>query len=199
MNRKELGYAARKVLHVAFNISIGVIILLVPLEWIKPLTVAGFVLILIFESLRLKTRAKSLVQETVGMLFKKEEAIEYSGLFWVGVGALIIALFANPIAISYGFFILALADTAASLAGKAWGHKPFYLNKTWVGSAMFFAIAFLITAFFITLGHFVLPAYTTALLLALLLTLAEAFAYPFDDNFIVLVVATFLMNLALKL
>jgi acyl phosphate:glycerol-3-phosphate acyltransferase len=189
-----LGYWARKILHLFINGGIAVAALLVTPALVKPLTVAGFIAVLMFESIRLKTEAKKLVQDAVGPLFKSEEAIEYSGLFWAAVGALIIALFAQPLAISYGFAILAVCDSMASVVGKLAARRPFFRNKTLPGSIACFIGAFAVTSAY---GYFLglaLPMVPLALGAAGIITLVEVFSFPFDDNFTVIITASFLLH-----
>lgn len=189
-----LGYWARKILHLVINTVIAVAALLVSPDWIKPLVVAGFVLVLVFESVRLKTEAKKIVEEAVGPLFKTEEAIEYSGLFWAAVGALIIALFAEPLAISYGFAILAVCDSFASMVGRLAGRRPFFRNKTLPGSITCFIGAFVVSAFYVYAFSLPLPWLAVSLGAAGIITLMEVFSFPFDDNFTIIISASFLMH-----
>lgn len=189
-----LGYWARKILHLLINGGIAIAALLVAPSLVKPLTVAGFIAVLMFESIRLKTEAKKLVQDAVGPLFKSEEAIEYSGLFWAAVGALIIALFAQPIAISYGFAILAVCDSMASIVGRLAGRRPFFRNKTLPGSIACFIGAFVVTAAYAYFLSLPLPMLPLALGAAGIITLVEVFSFPFDDNFTVIITASFLLH-----
>lgn len=193
---KSLGFWARKIMHVSMNGTIAVLALFVPAMAIRPLTVVGFVLVLVFESLRLKTRAKQYVEDAVGPLFKQEEALDYSGLFWAAVGALIIAQFASQSAYSYGFAILALCDASAATVGKLLHRKPFYLGKTVPGSLMCFVVAFAIS--FGYASAFVLPVspYAFAAIMASVITAIEIFSYPFDDNFLILVAAAYGFEIA---
>lgn len=193
----SLGFWARKILHFVVNAAIAVAALLVDPKLIKPLTVVGFILVLMFESIRLKTAAKHIVHDTVGPLFKTEEAIEYSGLFWAAVGALIIALFAQPLALSYGFAVLAVCDSFAGMVGKALSRRPFYRNKTLPGSVTCFVCAFFISVLYVTAFHLPLPLWSFSLGAAGIVTLMEVFSFPFDDNFTVILTASFLLHIVL--
>ena len=115
---KTLGFWARKVLHLLLNGSIAIAALLISPDWIKPLTVVGFIAVLVFESARLKTKARRFVHEAVGPLFKREESSSILACFDC-CRALIVALFAEPLAYSYGFAVLAIADFAAAAVGRS--------------------------------------------------------------------------------
>lgn len=193
---KSLGFWARKVLHFFVNGGIAIAALSIPVEALRPLTVVGFVLILVFESIRLKTRAKQYVHEAVGPLFKAEEALDYSGLFWASVGALIMALFASQQAYSYGFAILAVCDASAAIIGKWWGQKPFYMNKTFAGSAACLVAAFIVSFVYAQMFALPVPAMAFASSMALILTFIEVYCYPFDDNFLILVAAAYGFQIA---
>ena len=193
-----LGYWARKLLHFILNGAIAAAILFVPSDYVKPLLVAGFICILVFESFRLKTEAKKYVNDAVGTLFKLEEGVEYSGLFWGSLGALIIALFAEPIAISFGFAILALCDSFASMVGRLLDHRPFYRNKTLPGSITCFVCALVVSFIFVLGLSLPLPLWPFCFAVAAIITFVEVFSFPFDDNFTVIVTAAFLMHFALR-
>lgn len=195
--RKSLGFWARKVFHVGLNGCIAAAVLFLPAIAIPPLTVIGFVIVLVFESLRLKTRAKAFVQETVGPLFKAEEAVEFSGLFWAAIGALLIAQFAENAAYSFGFAILAVSDAGAAIVGKWSGVKPFYMNKSWPGSLACFLLAFLVAFFYAVFWLVSMPAFLFAIIVAAAVTAIEIFSYPFDDNFLIPIVSSYLFHLAL--
>ena len=194
--KTSLGFWARKIMHITMNGAIAVAAFYVPPFAIPPLTVIGFISILVFESLRLKTRARQFVQDTVGPLFKAEEAVEYSGLFWAGLGALVVAQFAAPPAYSFGFAILAVSDASAAVLGKLSGQKPFYMKKTAVGSCACFVAAFIVSLAYASVFPLAFPALVFAATVAGLVTLLEIFSYPFDDNFLILVVASYAFHLA---
>jgi dolichol kinase len=196
---KTLGFWARKLLHLSMNGTIAIAALLVQPAVLKPLSVVGFIILLIFESLRLKTRARQYVDDAVGPLFKQEEAVEYSGMFWIGVGALIVALFADPVAYSYGFAVLAIADTAAAMVGKHWPVKRYYRNKTVSGALACFTATALVTAAYIYYVPLPFPLIPSMVFMGGIITVLETFSHPFDDNFLILVVSSFLMSLALSL
>ncbi len=193
---KSLGFWARKIMHVTMNGSIAILALFVPAMAIRPLTVVGFVLVLVFESLRLKTRAKQFVEETVGPMFKKEEALDYSGLFWAAIGALIIAQFASQTAYSSGFAVLALCDASAATVGKLMHRKPFYLGKTIPGSVTCFIAAFAISFGYATAFQLPVSPFVFAGIMAIIVTAIELFSYPFDDNFLILVAAAYGFEIA---
>lgn len=196
---KTLGFWARKVLHLLLNGSIAIAALLISPDWIKPLTVVGFIGVLVFESVRLKTKARRFVHEAVGPLFKREESLEYSGMFWIAVGALIVALFAEPLAYSYGFAILAVADFAAAAVGRSWKSPRYYRNKTVAGALACFCFAAAVTAAFIIVSQLPFPILPSMVLMGGIVTILETFSHPFDDNFLILVSSSFVMSVALSL
>lgn len=195
---KQLGFWARKVLHILLNGTVAIAALFVPPQSLVPLTVAGFIAILLFELLRLKTEARRLVYDAMGPLFKKEEKVEYSGLFWAAIAALILSLFAQPLAYSYAFAILAVADSSAAIVGKAVHMKPFYRKKTAVGSFACFLAAASVTAVYIIVAQLPFPFLPSLILMGTLVAVLEMFSHPFDDNFLILVFSGFVMSLALN-
>ncbi len=193
---KSLGFWARKVLHLLLNGTIAVAALFLPADAIRPLTVAGFVFVLLFESIRLKTRAKQYLNNAVGPLLKAEESLDYSSLFWAAIGALIISQFASREAYSYGFAILAVCDAAAAIVGKLANQKPFYMNKTMAGSIACLVGAFAVSILYATVFALPVGAIAFAIPMAVLITAIELYSYPFDDNFLILVAAAYSFHLA---
>ena len=196
---KTLGFWARKLLHLFLNGCIAIAALFVTVPEMKTWTVLGFIAVLIFESVRLKTQYKQFLHETVGPLFKTEEALEYSGMFWAAVGALIIALFARPLAFSYGFAVLAVSDAGAAMVGRLWPYKPFYMNKTVSGAIACFVLSAAVTFVYLHFAHLAYPLLPSMVIMGSIVTLLELFSFPFDDNFLILVSTAFLMNMALGL
>ncbi|MFH1436141.1 MAG: diacylglycerol/polyprenol kinase family protein [Pseudomonadota bacterium] len=95
--------------------------------------------------------------------------------------------------------ILAFADPAATVAGKLWGRKKLIRNKSWVGTASFFAVAFVVTTVFLLLKapHLTLPLTLLASLTVSAIGAAtELLSYRIDDNLsipILVVVAAHLL------
>ena len=61
-------------------------------------------------------------------------------------------LFFRPIPVALGLSQIFIADAAAALMGKIWGHRKiiFSTKKTWVGSSTYFLSAFLISLFWVS-------------------------------------------------
>lgn len=184
-------------LHIVVNLLLAGVALFIPAKFIPSLAVAGFIAIFLFEFIRINTGAKKYVDETVGPLFKKKESFQASGLFWVAVAALIIALFAAPNEIAYGFAVLALADPAAAIGGRLIPSRRLYRRKTFSGLMSAFAVAALVSLVF---AYMYVPARIAlgwALILGILIALLEMYSHPFDDNFTILLFATTVMHFTL--
>jgi dolichol kinase len=109
-------------------------------------------------------------------------------LFPLGIG--ILALFApKPWAFSYALLVLALADTSAAAVGMRFGRRRLPLgDKSVVGSASFFAVAFVVGLPFAPIG--------ACAVVALAATTAEAMLSRGLDNAVLPVVAGLLIGIA---
>jgi len=108
-----------------------------------------------------------------------------SATYYLTAITLITALCPKP-AVLIGVLVLALADPAAALAGKKWGVKKLWKEKTYVGTSAFFGVAVLTSLAYLIFSRF--PFRVGAMLMlsvcvATLGTLGELFSGYFDDNF----------------
>ena len=101
--------------------------------------------------------------------------------------------------VQLAILILAFADPAATIAGKRWGRQKLIRNKSYVGTASFFAVAFAVTAVFLLLKapHLSVP-YTllVAVTVSAIGAATELLSYRIDDNLsipILVVVAAHLL------
>ncbi len=90
--QQKQGFVGRKILHVFVNLSFAIYAFLVPVDWILPTAVLGFIFVFVFDFIRLNTKAKKIVHDAVGPLFKKKGSFQASGLFWAGGAAMMGAL-----------------------------------------------------------------------------------------------------------
>lgn len=190
-------FLARKFFHILMAVVAGVFVLLAPEELIIYVAVLGFIAVFLFEFIRLNTSAKDMLNEAVGPLLKSKEYVEASGLFWLVVAALISVLYASPMSVAYGLFILGFADSAASIGGRYIPSRKLYRNKTLAGTVSCFSAAALVSLIFglsLFSSAIILP---WAIGMAFILALAEMFSHPFDDNFTIMLTATALFELTI--
>ncbi len=188
--QQKQGFVGRKILHVFVNLSFAIYAFLVPVDWILPTAVLGFIFVLVFDFIRLNTKAKKIVHDAVGPLFKKKESFQASGLFWAGVAAMMGALYASQEVLAYAFLVLALADPAAGLLGKYSKSRKLYRSKTLNGVLIFFLISTCASlAFALFVFDLQYPLYW-ALFMGAALALTEMFSHPYDDNFTIILIAT---------
>jgi len=125
--------------------------------------------------------------------------VSYGDLLYP-IGVILAVLLADsPAVLAAAILQLALADSAAAIIGKKWGHTKQYISfgqaKSVAGSMAFLVVSAAITGLFMVSG---LIEYSLALLIIapLILTAVENVAgYGFDNAFIP-VVAVVLLNLA---
>ena len=189
---------ARKLFHLTATVIAGTFVLLSPQDWITFAAVGGFILIFSFEFIRLNTVASAMVNEAVGPLFKKREFVEASGLFWLSIAALIAVLFATPLAVAYGLFVLGFADTAAALGGNLYPSRKLYRRKTLAGFISFFLVATLISIIFTLMFAPIQIAIPLSLSLGIVLATVEIFSHPFDDNFTIMLFGTALLEISIR-
>ena len=173
----------------AFHAANGVAVALLPgtlgLGRGPVLVVLGVLLVVVLAAdlARLRVTAlNALFFRMLPSLASPREAVGIASSTWYLVGvvltyALVPARVAGP-----GILVLALADPAAGTAGRLWGRRRLG-NGTWLGSAVFLAVAFLVLA-----RHLGVAAGFAA---ALLVTLVEAVPWRLDDNVTVPVAAAF--------
>lgn len=104
-----------------------------------------------------------------------------------------VCLLAPMTAVETGLLVLAFADPAASIVGKRWGTRKIWRQKSWAGSLAFLAVAFAVTAAFLT-WKAALPTWGTiagvACATAVVGAATETLSDRLDDNFSVLAMST---------
>ena len=102
------------------------------------------------------------------------------------VALLVLVLFFPKAIVNGSALVLAFADPVASLAGKAWGTKKLYGEKSWAGSIAFFVVAFGVLMMYWGMslsGMGTLALAGVSLGVALAGTVGELFGSKLDDNF----------------
>lgn len=189
-----MGFIQRKIFHVVVNLGVAVFVWYLPQDKLLPISVGVLILIFIGEMIRLKTRARKIVDETVGQMLKNQEKKSFTGVFWMAVASVVVSTFAAPAAISYAFAVLALADPTAALVGKYIPSHRFYKKKSYTGSAAFFFVALFTSLVFFFITGCTGDILLNGLIAAAVLTLVEIFSPPLDDNFTILVAASILFR-----
>ncbi|MFN7882389.1 MAG: hypothetical protein ACK5PF_05170, partial [bacterium] len=114
--------------------------------------------------------------------------------------AILVLIEGRPMFLATPLLVLAIADTAASLAGRTWGRRVIRNTggRTWIGTVAFLISAFLTTAVSLMVvgGQGPGLALCTALGVALATTAAEAIAPSALDNLAVPIVAYLVLRLA---
>jgi len=113
--------------------------------------------------------------------------------------AVVTILFPKP-AVELAILILALADPAASIAGRRWGKQKLYGNKSYVGTGFFFTVAWITATIFLTTAVKDLStshAVLAALITAAAGTIVEVLSTRLDDNLTVPLVCAFTASLLL--
>ncbi|MBM4370862.1 MAG: hypothetical protein FJ098_04365 [Deltaproteobacteria bacterium] len=200
LNLKPSNYA-RNVFHVSMGLfalfAYEVLFSWATCAWI---TVGLTATALLLETLRRRMPLFNafLVKRVFGAVARPREMYRVNGSTWYLL-AILTVLVAFPMrAAELGVLILALADPAATLAGKRWGRRRLWRDKSVVGAAAFFATAFVLTFGFAALvtgfpGGLARPLF--ALVIATAGTLAEVFTERLDDNFTIPVLCAGLATL----
>ncbi len=166
----------RRVFHACNGLSLSAILLFGPREsWPLLLALSGLLMVLVVvDWVRLNVQeANNLFFRTFLPLASPREAGKVASSTWYVLGVtLTLLLFPRGPALA-GILVLALADPAASVLGRALGTRPFG-QGTVEGS-----LAFLVVA---TLALLPLFSWPVALGAALAATLVEAIPWPVDDN-----------------
>lgn len=115
-----------------------------------------------------------------------------NGASWVLFSAIFcIIIFPKYIAV-FGLLMLSFADSSSALAGRLWGKKQFAPNRSYVGTAVFFAVGLFIV--FLSPKYFPgYKEYIIALIAMTVTTIADASNLPVDDNFTIPVTACTVM------
>lgn len=141
------------------------------------------------EYLRLHSAlGKRLFNLIFGPALRAHEHHNLTGATYVFTGSVLcIFLFPKEIAVP-SLLILSLSDTFAALVGIPFGKHPF-LEKSVEGSSTFFIVSMLILTLFFP-GNIVFN-----ILIAMILTVAEAYPMNIDDNFVIPLLSGFLLSL----
>lgn len=127
-----------------------------------------------------------------GSALRQHEQKKLTGATYVFTGAVVtIFLFSKEIAVP-ALLILSISDTIAALVGIPFGKHPF-LNKSLEGSTAFFVTTFIILAIFFP------QMWILNIIVALCLTVAEAYPMELDDNFLIPILSGILLSLAILL
>ena len=142
------------------------------------------------EYLRLNSKSVEKIFLTVfGSALRQHEKENLTGATYVFTGAVLcIFLFPKEIAVP-SLLILSISDTFAALIGIPFGKHKF-LKKSLEGSLTFFAFTMLILLLFFP-GQIAL-----SLIVASIVTLAEAYPMNLDDNFVIPMLSGILLSLA---
>jgi dolichol kinase len=183
MKQREWGFVTRKVFHILINGTVAGIAYFINPELVFPVTAGFFVLVVLFELIRLKTAARKEINNKIRTILKKKERKTLTGVFWISAGSLVVAPIATPFTFSYAFAVFALSDPLAALVGRFRPSRQFYRGKTINGTAVFLVTSFFISFFYLLRNTEPEKAAVSSLILAPILTAVEVFSYPLDDNF----------------
>lgn len=192
--QKQIGFVLRKILHIVANGSVAVVSFLLPDHLIFPMTASIFFLVFVFELIRLKTKAKDLVNATIDPVLKNKEKQTFTGIFWIASAALLASPFVDAMTMSYAFAVFALADPMAALVGRYIKSNRIYRKKSISGSSMFFVVAFCVTLFFQYVVFDQMLPDQMLVIIPFVLTFVEMFSYPVDDNFSLIVSSSLLVH-----
>lgn len=133
--------------------------------------------------------AKGLFLKVFGAAIRDHEQKNLTGATYVFTGAVLtIFLFPKQIAVP-SLLILSISDTVAALVGIPFGKHKF-LAKSMEGSFSFFVSSILI------LFYFSPESIVLNVLVAAILTIAEAFPMKLDDNFLIPLLSGSLLSIA---
>ncbi|MBC8377015.1 MAG: phosphatidate cytidylyltransferase [FCB group bacterium] len=140
--------------------------------------------------LRLKSGSiEKLFMRIFGSALRQHEKKNLTGATYVFTGSVVaIFLFPKEIAVP-ALLILSISDTLAALIGIPFGKHKF-LKKSLEGSTAFFISTAVILAIFFP------DSIIISLLIAAIVTLAEAYPMNLDDNFLIPILSGTLLSLA---
>lgn len=187
------GFISRKIFHLMTGVSLAIVTSYVEPHKLIWYALAGFLMIIGFEIIRLKTMAKRYVNGAIDYLLKRKERGKFNGVFWGSFAVLIAALFVNPFALSYAFAVLAFADPSAALVGRFSSSRNIHYQKTLNGSLAFFIAASSVSFFYLSIIYYPYIL-IVSVIMGGILTLVEMFSDPLDDNFTVILIASILMT-----
>ena len=132
-----------------------------------------------------------MVDKLFGLISRPSERYKINGSTYYLFALVVIVLLFPKLSVELAVLILALADPAASVLGTFFGGRKLFRDKSYAGSAVFFAVAFVISFPFMlimTPGVSVVYSFFAALILASIGTAVELFTIKIDDNFTIPVV-----------
>lgn len=175
----------RRVFHAANGVAVALLPGTLGLGRQSVLWVLGSLLVVVLAAdvARLRVpRLNALFFRLFPSFASPREAVRIASSTWYLIGVVLTwAIFPERVAVP-GILVLALADPAAGTVGRLWGRRRLG-HGTWLGSAAFLAVAFLVLAFH--LG----PA--AGLAAALMVAMVEVVPWRLDDNLTVPVAAAF--------
>jgi dolichol kinase len=139
--------------------------------------------------LRLKSDViEKIFMQIFGSALRQHEKKNLTGATYVFTGSVVaIYLFPKEIAVA-ALLILSISDTLAALVGIPFGKHQF-LKKSLEGSSAFFLSTFVILSIFFP------GALVFNILIAAIVTLAEAYPMNLDDNFLIPILSGTLLSL----
>lgn len=141
-----------------------------------------------------------LVDKVFGAIARPSERYRVNSSTFYVMALILIVLLLPKIPVIAATLVLALADPAASLIGKRWGHLKLFRDKTMAGSLAFFLVGFLVVASFLfmvasDLG--IMRIAVTSLVIAFYGALTELLSSRIDDNFSVPIICAVVGTLML--
>ena len=169
----------RRVAHAACGIVLAAALVMVDPSWAAATGVLGSltVLLLAADLLRLRVSGLNRLFFRVFRPFASpREARGVASSTWFILGAfLAVALFPLQVVVP-ALLVLALADPAASYAGRRWGRRPFGTG-TFEGSLVFLAVAVVVLTPF--------TGVAVAAGVAVAVAAVERIPWPLDDNLVI--------------
>jgi dolichol kinase len=180
----------RNVFHVGMGV-VSIVLVELLLSWTACVWVTASVAVIAM-SLEISRRYipawnAILVRRVFGAISRPREMYRINGATWYTL-AILTVLLAFPLrAAELGVIILALADPAATLAGRRWGQTRIWQDKSVIGAGAFFGVAWAAAFLFSVIvpggPADVVSRLTMATVVALVGVAAEVFTEQMDDNF----------------
>ena len=169
----------RRVFHAACGIALAAALVVLDPSWAAATGALGILAagLLLFDLLRLRIpRLNRLFFRLLRPFASPREALGVASSTWFILGAfLAVALFPLQVVVP-ALLVLALADPAASYAGRRWGRHSFGTG-TFEGSLVFLAVAAVVLAPF--------TGVAVAAGVAVVVTAAERIPWSLDDNLVI--------------
>jgi len=135
-----------------------------------------------------------IAQDAFGFILRKHEFNTVSAASWFLFAAIISIILFSKTAAMLGFLYLAVGDPTASYCGIRWG-KGEIGKKTWVGTAGFFIICWIVGVLWMWQFTLFRIAAVIAGISSLGAALAERYIKEIDDNFTVPLISSSLIAL----